>query len=145
MKDKILEEIEAIAKASGERPIEDVMRRGIDTLEKELNPIELSRFIAELRRMKSGVLETPEKIINSETKTVQELLANSYTLDYYQREYDWQKEQVEELLDDLTNKFLENYNENHDYEAVDNYSHYFLGSIVISKEDTNNKRFVVDG
>ena len=58
MKDKILEKIEAIAKAEGECPIEDVMRRGIDALEKELNPIELSRFIAELRRMKSGVLET---------------------------------------------------------------------------------------
>ena len=44
MKDKILEEIEAIAKAEGECPIEDVMRRGIDALEKGLNPIELSRF-----------------------------------------------------------------------------------------------------
>ena len=57
MKDKILEEIEAIAQAIGECPIEDVMRRGIDALEKELDPIELSRFIAELRRMKSGVSE----------------------------------------------------------------------------------------
>ena len=145
MKDKILEEIEAIAKAMGECPIEDVMHRGIDTLEKELNPIELSRFIAELRRMKSGVLETSEKIINSETKTVRELLTNRYTLDYYQREYNWQKGQVEELLDDLTNKFLENYKDNHDYEAVDNYSHYFLGSIVISKKEETNKRYIVDG
>ena len=58
MKDKILEEIEAIAKAMGECPIEEVMRRGMDALEKELNPIELSRFIVELRRMKSGVSET---------------------------------------------------------------------------------------
>ena len=145
MKDKILEEIEAIAKAEGECPIEDVMHRGIDTLEKELNPIELSRFIVELRRMKSGVLETSEKIINSETKTVRELLNNRYTLDYYQREYNWQKGQVEELLDDLTNKFLENYKENHDYEAVDNYSHYFLGSIVVSKKEETNKRDIVDG
>ena len=145
MKDKILEEIEAIAKAMGECPIEDVMHRGIDTLEKELNPIELSRFIAELRRMKSGVLETSEKIINSETKTVRELLTNRYTLDYYQREYNWEKGQVEELLEDLTSKFLENYKEHHDYEAVDNYSHYFLGSIVISKKEKTNERSIVDG
>ncbi len=145
MKDKILEEIEAIAKTMGECPIEDVMHRGIDTLEKELNPIELSRFIAELRRMKSGVLETSEKIINSETKTVRELLTNRYTLDYYQREYNWQKGQVEELLEDLTSKFLENYKEHHDYEAVDNYSHYFLGSIVISKKEEANKGYIVDG
>ena len=145
MKDKILEKFEAIAKAEGVCPIEDVMHRGIDTLAKELNPIELSRFVAELRRMKSGVLETSEKIIKSETKTVRELLTNRYTLDYYQREYNWQKGQVEELLDDLTNKFLENYKENHDYEAIDNYSHYFLGSIVISKKGETNERSIVDG
>ena len=145
MKDKILEKFEAIAKAEGVCPIEDVMHRGIDTLAKEFNPIELSRFVAELRRMKSGVLETSEKIIKSETKTVRELLTNRYTLDYYQREYNWQKGQVEELLDDLTNKFLENYKENHDYEAIDNYSHYFLGSIVISKKEETNKRYIVDG
>ena len=58
VKDKILEEIEAIAKAIGECPIEEVMRRGMDALEKELNPIDLSRFIVELRRMKSGMPET---------------------------------------------------------------------------------------
>ena len=145
MKDKILEKFEAIAKAEGICPIEDVMHRGIDTLQKGLNPLELSRFITELRRMKSGVLETSEKIIKSKTKTVRELLNNRYTLDYYQREYNWQKGQVEELLDALTNKFLENYKETHAYEAVDNYSHYFLGSIVISKKEETNRRYIVDG
>ena len=145
MKDKILEEIEAIAKAEGECPIEDVMHRGINALQKELDPIEVSRFISELRRMKSGVLETPEQIINSKIKTVQELLANRYTLDYYQREYNWQTEQVAELLEDLTTKFLENYEENHNYEAVDNDTYYFLGSIVISKKDETNERYIIDG
>ena len=55
MKDKTLEKIEAIAKAVGECPIEEVMRRGMDALEKELDPVEVSRFIVELRRMKSGI------------------------------------------------------------------------------------------
>ena len=58
MKDKILEKIEAIAEAVGECPIEEVMRRGMDALEKELDPIEVSRFIVELRRMKSGHLKS---------------------------------------------------------------------------------------
>ncbi|RKU09594.1 hypothetical protein C6503_20795 [Candidatus Poribacteria bacterium] len=58
MKDKILEEIEAIAKAVGECSIEDVTRRGMDALEKELNPVEISRFIVELRRIKSGYLKS---------------------------------------------------------------------------------------
>ena len=57
MKDKTLEEIEAIAGAEGECPFEEVVRRDMDALEKELDPIELSRFIAELRRMKSGIPE----------------------------------------------------------------------------------------
>lgn len=83
--------------------------------------------------------------VNSYTKTVQELLANKYTLDYYQREYNWQKGQVEEFLDDLTNKFLENYEENHNPEAVDNYGYYFLGSIIISEKDGAGRRYIVDG
>ncbi len=57
MKDKTLEEIEAFAKVKGELSLEEVMRRGMDALEKELNPIELSRFIAELRRMKLSILK----------------------------------------------------------------------------------------
>ena len=61
MKDKILEEIEAFAKVEGLCPIEQVMRRGMDALEKELNPVEISRFIVELRRMKSGMPEIQEK------------------------------------------------------------------------------------
>ena len=60
VKDKILEKFEAIAKAEGECPIEEVMRRGMDALKKELDPIELSRFIAELRRMKSGIPENQD-------------------------------------------------------------------------------------
>ena len=60
MKDKTLEEIEALAKVEGECPLEEVMRRGMGALEKELDPIELSRFISELRRMKSGVSDTQD-------------------------------------------------------------------------------------
>ena len=60
MKDKTLEEIEALAKVEGECPLEEVMRRGMDALEKELDPIELSGFISELRRMKSGIFKTQD-------------------------------------------------------------------------------------
>ena len=55
MKDPNLEQIEAIAEKEFETPIEEVMRRGIDALERELDPIDLSRFISELRRMQSGL------------------------------------------------------------------------------------------
>ena len=72
MKDKILEEIEAIAKAVGECPIEDVMRRGMEALEKELNPVEISRFIVELRRMKSGISKNQSRFpIDKSVKGIQ--------------------------------------------------------------------------
>ena len=44
-----------IAEKEFETSIEEVMRRGIDALERELDPIDLSRFISELRRMQSGL------------------------------------------------------------------------------------------
>ena len=55
MKDPSLEQIEAIAEKEFETSIEEVMRRGIDALERELDPIDLSRFISELRRIQSGL------------------------------------------------------------------------------------------
>jgi hypothetical protein len=74
--------------------------------------------------------------IDGDGRTVRQLLtARKYTIDYYQREYKWQTKQVTELIDDLANKFLENYETGHDRSAVANYSHYFLGSIMISDKD----------
>jgi hypothetical protein len=61
------------------------------------------------------------------------LLANrKYSIDYYQREYKWQRKQITELLEDLAAKFLDSYVPQHERRAVANYGHYFLGSIVIS-------------
>ena len=36
----------------------------------------------------------------------------SYDIDFYQREYKWNKDAVNSLLDDIFSKFDENYNEN---------------------------------
>lgn len=84
------------------------------------------------------------KKIESKVKTVEELLSNvKYTLDYYQREYVWQKEQVSDLLRDLIDKFREDYDENHELAEVNDYDHYFLGSIIIREEGA--KRFIIDG
>ena len=41
---------------------------------------------------------------------MRELLSGrKYSIDYYQREYKWQKKHIEELLDDLSTKFLESH------------------------------------
>ena len=49
----------------------------------------------------------PSREIDGKGRTVRELLAGrKYSIDYYQREYKWQKKQVADLLDDLAAKFL---------------------------------------
>ena len=48
--------------------------------------------------------------IDGKGRTVRELLSGrKYSIDYYQREYKWQKKHIEELLDDLSTKFLESH------------------------------------
>jgi uncharacterized protein with ParB-like and HNH nuclease domain len=51
---------------------------------------------------------TSSREIDGKGRTVRELLTGrKYSIDYYQREYKWQKKQVKELLEDLAAKFLE--------------------------------------
>lgn len=82
--------------------------------------------------------------ILGKAKTVRELLKGvKYSIDYYQREYKWHEKQIRELVDDLSNKFLEEFQTTHPRTKVADYPHYFLGSIIISKKDGNG--YIVDG
>ena len=77
-------------------------------------------------------------------KSIKGLLKDEkFTIDDYQREYKWEKNNIVELLDDLENKFMAEYNPDHETHEVSNYSSYFLGSIIVSKRDGRN--FLVDG
>ena len=85
-----------------------------------------------------------QREIHGISKSVRELLKDmKYSVDYYQREYKWQTKQVEELLDDLTERFLEDHDDANPREAVANYGHYFLGSIVVSNK--KGQKFLIDG
>lgn len=78
------------------------------------------------------------------TKTVRELLKGvKYSVDYYQREYKWQANQIRDLIDDLAVKFLEEHDPAHSRANVADYPHYFLGSIIVSKKDSTS--YIVDG
>lgn len=82
--------------------------------------------------------------ILGKAKTVRELLKGvKYSIDYYQREYKWHEKQIRELMDDLSGKFLEEYQPDHPRSKVGDYPHYFLGSIIISKKETIG--YIVDG
>ena len=60
--------------------------------------------------------------IRGEAKTIRQLLSGTrYSIDYYQREYRWQPKQVRELVDDLTEKFLQDYKTTDERDAVQSY------------------------
>ncbi len=74
--------------------------------------------------------------IRGDAKSIRALLSGSkFSIDYYQREYRWEKKQVTELLDDLCEQFLKSHESGNDRRAVESYGHYFLGSIIISDKD----------
>lgn len=62
------------------------------------------------------------------------ILKERYSIEYYQREYRWKEKHITDLLEDLTEKFLNS-------EGKD---HYFLGSIIINKEKPQ-QQFIIDG
>jgi uncharacterized protein with ParB-like and HNH nuclease domain len=84
------------------------------------------------------------KEILGKARSTRELLSGrKYGIDYYQRDYKWQTKQVAELIDDLTGRFLEDYQLEDERSAVEGYRHYFLGSVIMSRKDTLD--YIVDG
>lgn len=84
------------------------------------------------------------KEIRGDAKSIRALLSGAkFSVDYYQREYRWEAKQVAELLEDLSEKFLASYESGDERSAVEDYGHYFLGSIIISDKD--GKKFIIDG
>lgn len=84
------------------------------------------------------------RTIDGKARTVSEVLKGKrYGIDYYQREYRWQRKQAKELIDDLSAQFLQSHRPEHPRGAVANYGNYFLGSIILSERD--GQLFIVDG
>ena len=83
-----------------------------------------------------------QKILG-DAKSVGSLLGQKYRIDYYQRDYKWEPKQIRELIEDLTNRFLHDFNKEDPREKVAEYGQYFLGSMIISGK--GNDLFIVDG
>ena len=82
--------------------------------------------------------------ITGTARSVRQLLSGyHYGLDFYQREYSWQEAQVRELIDDLTRRFFDEYDESHGRNDVASYRPYFLGPIVTAQR--GGVRYLVDG
>lgn len=84
------------------------------------------------------------KEIKGKEKSIRMLLENArFSIDYYQREYKWQTKHLQELLEDLTEKFSESYEEGDERSAIQKYENYFLGSIILCEK--NGSKFIIDG
>ncbi len=82
--------------------------------------------------------------VQAHTRSVRQLLTGGkFGIDFYQREYEWQRRHVEELLNDLEGRFFADFSPEHERYQVSDYQHYFLGTIITISE--SGKRFIVDG
>ena len=85
-----------------------------------------------------------KKIVAKEYPLKDILSNNKYSIDYFQREYRWRKENIDQLIDDLYNAFRADYRPEHSTKDVANYASYFMGSIVvIAKDDATMS--IIDG
>lgn len=77
-------------------------------------------------------------------KTISQVLqSQSFAIDEYQREYKWEKENIDELLSDFQNQFFGSFTRGDETEKVAGYQEYFLGSIIVCKK--NEKNYLIDG
>lgn len=82
--------------------------------------------------------------ITFDRKTVGTCLLQRFTLPTYQREYRWETKHLQELLTDIQEEFLQNYEPAHGRSKVGEYSPYFLGTI-ITTAGPSGARSIVDG
>lgn len=78
--------------------------------------------------------------INSDAKSIRELLSKRYIVQYYQREYSWQTKQIQELIEDLISAFNDNYEEGDIQRDVKEYEGYFLGPVILTSDGA-----IIDG
>lgn len=82
--------------------------------------------------------------VGSRICTIKELFSEKYDIDFYQREYVWQRKNLEDLINDLSLEFLKNWKTNDSLQKVDQYDPYFMGEIIVS-DKPGKKSTIIDG
>jgi hypothetical protein len=84
-----------------------------------------------------------EDRITGRTSNVRQLfIGRRYTIDAYQREYSWATKHVEDLVNDLSQRFLAQWDPMHERREVQHYPSYFLGPIITTADERIN---LIDG
>ena len=88
---------------------------------------------------------TEDKKIRAKEFSLKDILSNNkYSIDYFQREYRWTKENIDQLIDDLYSAFRNDFRPEHKSKDVANYASYFMGSIVVIPK-TDATMSIIDG
>lgn len=74
--------------------------------------------------------------IQSTSRAIQNLFGIKYYIDFYQRDYKWEREHVETLLDDVFFKFETDYDQQVDAtaETLSKYGWYYLSTYVTNEQ-----------
>jgi len=82
--------------------------------------------------------------IDMESQSIEQLFSGvRYGVDSYQREYKWEKDQIEDLATDLRSVFDADYKVGDAPESAESYGSYFLGPIIIDTSKTQHR--IIDG
>jgi uncharacterized protein with ParB-like and HNH nuclease domain len=82
--------------------------------------------------------------IDAKSKSLKEILfERHYKVGYFQREYKWQRNHVEDLLIDLERSFNANWDKSHLQKDVATYDKYYMGPIVLYQDEAEFS--IVDG
>lgn len=69
--------------------------------------------------------------IDANDKTLREILGSQkYSIDFFQREYKWQRKHIEQLLIDVEEAFLESFKLGDTIESVSSYDSYYMGPLI---------------
>lgn len=82
--------------------------------------------------------------VKSDVYPIEVLFLEKYDVDFYQREYVWEKKQIEDMVEDLTIEFLKNWRQGDELSKVNEYSPYYMGEIVLS-ENGGTRSAIIDG
>ncbi len=85
-----------------------------------------------------------QKIVDSKAYPLKELFADKFDVDFYQREYVWQKKQLEDLINDLISEFMKNWSAGDSLDRIRSYDPYFMGEIVLSLQE-GKLSSIIDG
>lgn len=88
-------------------------------------------------------MKSNNKIDADDVTLVSLLDHQKFTIDYFQREFRWERKHIEQLIDDLTTSFLNDYDDKHEREEVEDYNCYYMGPVVISNKE--GKLSIIDG